>query len=242
MAAQAPMVNRKEFEIYDIVHETPDVDIFKLKDEDGTRLSFDPGMFVMLTYSDPSTKAEVTRAFSIASAPNIEILEFYIHMIHGRFTSKLEDMRIGDKIKVTGPYGQFKFIPAEDRKVLLIAGGTGLAPMMSILREIKNSSTGTDSVMLYSVRFPNEIISKGELDGLARQIKLNTTITVTRKTDEPWSGECGHINSEMIKRHCDDYKERTVYVCGPLEFVKAMKTAATELGITSVKVKADVWG
>lgn len=242
MAAQSPTVNKKEFEITEIVHETPDVDIFKLEDEDGTKLSFNPGMFVMLTYTDPSTKAEITRAFSIASGPDVKTLEFYIHMIHGRFTSKLEGMKVGDKLKVTGPYGQFKFIPSDDKKILLIAGGTGLAPMMSILQEIKNSSTGNDAILLYSVRYPNEIIEKGKLDDLASHITLNTTITVTRESDEPWSGERGHIDSAMVKRHCTDYSDRTVYVCGPLAFVKAMKEVAEDLGIKSEKIKADVWG
>lgn len=242
MAIIKPVLNNREYEIYDIIHETPDVDVFKLKDEDGTRLDFNPGMFVMLTYTDPNTNTSITRAFSIASAPKSDILEFYIHMIHGRFTSKIEDMRIGDKLKVSGPHGQFKFVPNDDKKVLFIAGGTGLAPMMSMLREINNNTTDTDVVLIYSVRFPDEIIAKDELNDISKKINLKISITVTRQSDEEWSGERGHIDSDMIKRECVDYSERTVYICGPLNFVKAMKLATSSLDIKPIKVKADVWG
>ncbi len=243
MAVPKPIINRKEFEVYDVIHETPDVDIFQLKDEDNTKLNFDPGMFVMLTSINPgSDPKEVTRAFSIASAPQTDTLEFYIHMIHGKFTSRLDNAKIGDKLLVTGPYGQFKFVPNEDKKTLFIAGGTGLAPMMSMLRAIKNSAADTDCVMFYSVRFPNEILSGEELKSLENEIRLKNIITVTRESEQRWDGERGHINSDMIKRHCNDYSDRTVYICGPLEFVKAMKQATTELGINNVKVKADVWG
>ncbi len=242
MEVVQPTINKKEFEICDIIHETPDVDIIRLKDEDGTKLDFNPGMFVMLTYTDPTTNLDITRAFSIASAPKSDILEFYIHLIHGRFTSKVENMQIGDKLKVSGPHGQFKFVLSEDKKVLFLAGGTGLAPMMSMLREIDNSSIGTDVVLIYSVRFPNEIISKKELDSFQDKIKIKMSITVTRQNDEEWSGERGHIDANMIKRNCNDYSERTTYICGPLKFVKAMKDAISSLGVESSKVKADVWG
>lgn len=242
MAVVKPILNKKEYEVYDIIHETPDVDILKIKDDDGIKLDFNPGMFVMLTYTDPNTNKSITRAFSVSSAPKSDILEFYIHMIHGQFTSKIEDMRIGDKLQVSGPHGQFKFVPGEEKKVLFIAGGTGLAPMMSMLREIENNSIGTDVVLLYSVRFPDEIIAKDELSDISKKIKLKISITVTRESDEDWSGERGHIDADMIKRDCDDCSERTVYICGPLKFVKAMKTATSSLNIEPVKVKADVWG
>ncbi len=242
MAVPNPSINKKEYIITQIVHETPDVDIFYITPLDNQPLNFDPGMFVMLTYVSTEPKVEITRAFSIGSSPTTPVLDFYIHMIHGQLTSKLENSKIGDKLLVTGPYGQFRFIPSEDKKVLFIAGGTGLAPMMSMLKQINDQSTGTDVVMFYSVRYPNEIIRKDELKELESKIKLKNIITVTRESDLPWNGERGRINSEMIRKHCEDCRERTVYICGPLEFVKAMKQATQELGINNVKVKADVWG
>lgn len=231
------------FEIVQIIQETPDVNGFKLKSKENVKITFDPGMFVMLTYMDPVTSEKTTRAFSIASAPSEDFLEFYISMIHGRFTSHLDTAKLGDIYYVTGPHGQFKFIPSQDKKVLFLAGGTGIAPFISMLREIKQLSTDNDVSLIYSVKYPNEIIRKNELEDLAKNLKLKTTVTVTRpKEGDVWSGETGHINADMIKRSTPDFIERSPYICGPLAFVKALKDALISLGVQPEKIKADVWG
>ncbi|MCL4390577.1 FAD-binding oxidoreductase [Candidatus Marsarchaeota archaeon] len=236
-------INQKPYVLTEILKDTPDVDVFRYKAQDGSTLSFDPGMFVMLTYVDKSTNEKITRAFSIASAPNSETIDFFIHMVHGRLTSKLEDAKVGDVYYMTGPYGQFRFIPSQDKKVLFIAGGTGLAPFMSMLKEIDAHKSGTDIVLLYSVRFPNEIIRKTELEDLRRRLGMNMVVTVTRpQENDGWTGEKGHIDSNMVAKYVKDLNDRTVYICGPLEFVKAMKNALTALNVDQSKVKADVWG
>jgi glycine betaine catabolism B len=197
----------------------------------------------MITYMGNQTTETVARAFSLAGLPGSDILEFEIAMIHGRFTHHLDDAKIGDVYYVTGPHGQFKFIPETDHKVLFIAGGTGLAPFMSMLREIKQRNTGNDVKLLYSIRYVTEIIRKQELEDLSKSMTLDTTITVTRpQPGDVWSGETGHINADMIKRHVSDLNERGCYICGPLAFVKAVKEALVSLGVPLDKIKADVWG
>lgn len=243
MAVQPPAISQKEYTLCEVVKETPDVDTVKFKPSDDYRLAFDPGMFVMITYVNPQTKEKVTRAFSIASAPDKEILEFEIHMIRGRFTAPLEDSKIGDVFYFTGPYGQFKFLAATDRKVLFIAGGTGIAPFLSMLRQIEENNHDVDISLVYSVRFPNEIIRKQELEGYEQSIKMKMMVTVTRPQEgDGWTGETGHINAEMIGKHVTDAPERTCYICGPLAFVKAARDALATLNVPTDKVKADVWG
>ncbi len=245
MAVQPPSIVNKPYRLAEIIKETPDVDTFRFKSEDGSKLAFDPGMFVMLTWPGKGTEQKITRAFSIASAPNSDELEFEIHMIHGRFTSKLDSAKVGDIYTVTGPYGQFRFVPKEDRKVLFIAGGTGLAPFMSMLRELRINGYDNDVVLLYSVRYPDEIIRKDELKELEAALKLKMVICVTRPTEERsagWIGETGHVSAEMVKKHAPDFMDRTAYICGPLGFVKAVQDVLTQLNVPKEKVKADVWG
>ncbi|MGD0729044.1 MAG: FAD-binding oxidoreductase, partial [Candidatus Micrarchaeaceae archaeon] len=186
------------FEISDITQETPEVNGFKFKSVDNKmKIKFDPGMFVMLTYVNNETKEKIARAFSLASAPSENFLEFYISMIHGRFTSHLDTAKVGDIYYVSGPHGQFKFVPSEDKKVLYLAGGTGIAPFISMLREIKLLSSDNDVSIIYSIRYPNEIIRKEELEQLEKELKLKTTVTVTRSKDgDGWNGEKGHINAD----------------------------------------------
>ena len=237
------MINQKPYKLIEKIKETPDVYTFRFEAADNSRLNFDPGMFVMLTYIDKETKEKITRAFSIASAPNSDTVDFYIHMVHGRLTSKLENAEVGDIYYMSGPYGQFKFSSNEDKKVLFIAGGTGIAPFMSMLNKIKNDSLGTDIVLLYSVRYSNEIIKKDELEKLEKEINLKTIVTVTRpQENDDWKGEKWHICQEMVEKCVGNIAGRTAYICGPLQFVKAMKDMLIGMNMPLEKIKADVWG
>jgi glycine betaine catabolism B len=241
--AAKPEVNMKLYRIVDIIRETPDVNIFKFKADDATRIGFSPGMFMMVTCVKSGTNEKITRAFSLASLPDSDTLDFFISMVHGKFTSNLDTAKIGDGYLMTGAYGNFKFDKQNDKKVLFIAGGTGLAPFMSMLRQIKEEKLGTDVSLLYSVRFPPEIIRKGELEEMESQIGLKTVVTVTRHVDgDGWTGEGGHIDQNMIIKYSPDVKERVTYVCGPLGFVKAVKDALIAIGCAPEKIKVDVWG
>lgn len=237
------MIVKKPYTIVDLYPTCRDVDILSLKAADNATLDFDPGMFVMLIYKDPITGMEIGRAFSLASSPNSPMLDFAIAMIHGQFTSKLDVAKAGDTLYVTGPYGQFKFDPNKDKKVLFLAGGTGLAPFISMLRMIEEKKLQIDVNLVYSIKHPDEIILKDELEKYCADIGMKMTITVTREEGaESWVGEKGHIDANMISRNVTDFMERGIYVCGPLAFVKAMKTAMTSMNYPEAKISADVWG
>jgi len=236
-------LQHKQYFISYINKETPDVFMFRFAARDATKVSFRPGMFVMLEHSDEIACVNVCRAYSIASAPEEDFLEFLISMVHGQFTSHLDTAKVGDPYYVSGPYGQFSFSPETDKKVLFLAGGTGLAPFLSMLREIKLLGSGTDVRMLYSVRYPNEILRKAELEELSRQTGLKLNVTVTRpQPGDGWTGETGHIDAGMIKRLVPDYAKRVPYICGPMAFSKAIREALIEMGVPLESIKADIWG
>lgn len=226
-----------------IVQETPDVNSFVFEPLQEYNIKFDPGMFVMLQYRGPDEK--IARAFSIASSPLEKEMEFIIHMIHGRFTKHLDTAKEGDIYYITGPYGQFRFDPNVNKKVLFIAGGTGIAPFISMLRYIDQMHLDTEIKLLYSVRYVDEIIKRQELDDLTKRIKLDYAVTVTRPNEDRgrgWNGLTGHVDASMIANYAKDVNERTSYICGPLGFVKAVKDALKSLNISEASIKADVWG
>ena len=236
---EAPKINNKEYKLIEISDEGPDVKLYKFLALDNTKLDFDPGMFVMIKYKDQSQ--EITRAFSIASDPDSLSLDFYIHLINGRFTSKIALAKQGDIYYITGPYGQFKFIPGNSKKLMFLAGGTGIAPFISMLRYIRRLKLDVDITLFYSVINSKEIIAKQELNEFKDILELKTIITVTRE-DIDWNGERGHITKDMINRYIKDANERMVYICGPLPFVKAMKDIAINCSVPNDKISADVWG
>lgn len=246
--AQALPISEKLYKLMEKVDETPEVLTLRFVPDGNVATPFDPGMFFMISGIDAATNKKcVSRSFSIASDPSSPVMEFYIvkrtHVGTSiERTSHFVVSNIGDPYYIKGPYGQFRFDPKENRKVLFIAGGTGLAPFVSMLRHIKTLNTGNDVDLLYSIKYPTEIIRKNELEAFAEKLGLKTTITVTRpQPGDNWSGEIGHIDAGMIKRHSPDVIERTCYICGPPAFVKAIKDALTSLGIKLEKISADVW-
>lgn len=240
-------ITEREYTLTEKLDETPEVLIIKFMPKDGQPVQFDPGMFMMITGVDSEGKKYTARAFSIASDPSTPGMEFMIikeprHGDHiGR--SHFADANIGDTFILKGPNGQFRFDPSVDKKVIFMAGGTGLAPFISMLRHIKVTDSKSDVVLIYSTKYPTEIISKEELNGYITDLGIKLVITVTRPAQgDGWTGQTGHVNNEMVSKYAPDVLERTGYICGPLEFVKAAKDSLTALGLTADKIKADVWG
>ncbi len=237
------MIVGKPFYISNIRRCTPSVVSFTFKAQDGTDIDFVPGMFAMIEYRNSSTGEKISRAFSIANAPPTDSLEFLIAMIHGRFTGKLDTAKINDVFYLSAPYGQFKFDMDKDTKLLFLAGGTGLSPFMSMIRQIEKNSRKVDCVVLYSVKFPNEIIEKDELERFEKELGIKIIVNVTRATEgDGWNGEKGHADASMISRHVQDVKDRVSYICGPPAFVKALKAALVSLGVDEKEIKAEMWG
>jgi ferredoxin-NADP reductase len=215
--------------------------------DDGNPSPFEPGMFMMITGVDSDGKRYTGRAFSIASDPSTPGIEFMIikEPTHGEHIgrSHFVDANIGDVFYMKGPNGQFRFDPKVDWKVLFFAGGTGLAPFISMLRHIKVTNSKCDVILLYSTKFTTEIIAKDELNSYVTDLPIKLLITITRpQPGDTWTGQTGHINADMIRVQAPDYIDRVAYICGPLEFVKAIREALMSLGVPMDKIKADVWG
>ncbi len=234
---------KKKYMVSELIDETPEVLLIRFKPEDGKPIAFDPGMFFMISGLNAEGKQQVSRAFSIASDPASPEMEYYIVKEHGGHKTHFLTSNPGDPYMMTGPHGQFKFVPSVDKKVVFIAGGTGLAPFMSMLRHIEKTNAGTDIVLLYSVKYPTEIIRKQELFKYSDSLHARIIVTVTRsKPEDGWTGESKRIDSDMIKKYAADYADRIFYICGPLPFVTSMKDAIKALGVNDQNVKADVWG
>ncbi len=237
------MIIGKPFFISEIKKCTPTVMAFVFKAQDGTRVDFVPGMFAMIEYRNQNTGEKISRAFSIANAPPADNLEFLISMIHGKFTSKLDTAKVNDVYYISAPYGQFKFDMQNSDKLLFLAGGTGLAPFMSMIKQMELNKKKIDCIVIYSVKFPDEIIEKEELERFEKELGVKIIVTVTRSSDgDGWNGEKGHADAAMINRHVIDVKERVSYICGPPAFVKALKTGLVSLGVEEKEIKAEMWG
>jgi predicted ferric reductase len=203
--------------------------------------TFIPGQFVFLHILDKEGKSMVKKPYSIASSPGSSSMEFCIKMIHGALTGPLEDLSAGSIVGIEGPLGHFTF--SGRNRAGFIAGGTGIAPIMSMLRHITNNRIDGEFFFFYSAKNEDKIIYREELEQIARNNpNIKIVVTLTNGAANGWSGERGRINSSMISRHMPAPSQFDWWICGPMEMIKAMRGCLEELGADPKRMKMEGWG
>jgi glycine betaine catabolism B len=130
------------------------------------------------------------------------------------------------------PFGKFSCGTNTPKKILFLAAGSGIVPIMSMLRWLADTEAGVDVILLLSFRTPDDIIFSDELKLIAnrhKNIKLTITLTMETCDDPAWSGLMGRVNEKMIAELTPDLPERSVYLCGPDAFMNASKQILLQL-------------
>ncbi len=179
-------------------------------------------------------------SYSIASSPTEEELEFCIKMIGGQLTSILNRAQVGDTYLVEGPMGHF--IYEGQKRCGFVAGGTGIAPFISMLRFIRDKGVEGKFILFYSARRRDIILYKKELEDLAGSESVDVVITLTREEPEGWTGEKGRINEAMLRKHGGELKGYHWFLCGPLKMTIVLREALLAGGVDEDKLKFEGWG
>ncbi len=229
-----------------VFRETPDVKTFRLMNPLGGVMPFTflPGQF--LTVAVPADGRPVRRSYTIASSPTQhDYVELTVkHEPGGVVSGYLHDrVKDGDLLDCSGPAGSFVFTGRECKCILLIGGGVGITPMMSVLRYLTDRAWGGDIYLLYGVHSPEDIIFREELAYVERRHpNLRVVVTVSHPEGTDWSGQTGRITSELIARSVPDLASRYVHLCGPVPLMESVKAALAELGVPKERVKTEAFG
>lgn len=194
--------------------------------------SFLPGHWIMLHLLNPDGTTRKKAAFSIASAPSesTKTIELGIK-IRGELTTAAAKFEKGDQVKVQGPYGAF-FLQNAPEPLVLIAGGIGITPFRSMVREACLQKSQRDIRLFYSDRTQSEMAYEKELRGLAKECpNFKPTFILTRESPETWDGETGHLSADMLKRSGADLSRSDYMACGSLEFVQHTQDVLKSLGV-----------
>ena len=234
-------MNIKGYRITNIKNNGKNVKRYTLKSSDGSILDFKPGQFVNL-YLKEEGKFTIFRQFSIASHPGVGYLEFCIKIApDGKFTAPFDKLPLNAEVGVAGPFGHFVY--AGQNKCAFIAAGTGIAPMLSMLRHIAEKKIPGDFTLLYTNKTKDGILYHDELEELEKRYSsIRVIYTLTQEIPENWRGEKGRINPEMVKRYIAHPESCTWYFCGPVEFVKTIKDQALNHGAQPHNIKIEGWG
>jgi ferredoxin-NADP reductase len=190
---------------------------------------------------------QAQRSYSIASAPEDERLVLTVDRLDdGEVSPYLtEVLMAGDKLEFRGPIGgYFTWEVRDGGPLFLVAGGSGVVPLMAILRHRAAAGSDVPVRLLYSSRSYEEIIYREELEDLvARDGSLEVIHTLTRSRPEGWSGYGRRIDAEMLDEVGWSPDESPLaFVCGPTPLVEAVGTALVHLGHDPAQVKTERFG
>jgi len=190
---------------------------------------------------------QAERSYSIASAPEDGRVELLVERLDdGEVSPYLTDeLRAGDGLELRGPIGGwFAWEAREGGPLLLVAGGSGIAPLMAMIRHRRAAGNDVPVRLLFSSRSYEEIIFREELERLAAGDEtLEIIHTLTRSAPPGWEGYERRIDEEMLGEVAFSGEERPLaFVCGPTPLVEAVATALVGLGHDPARVKTERFG
>ena len=230
-----------------IVTETPSVKTFRLVPSSNDRLlpfTFVPGQFLNVAFGIGG--ARMNRSYSISSSPTQrDYVELTVRREpRGAVSRHINDLlKVGDHIEAGGPVGRFTFTGTEADSIVLIAGGVGITPMMSITRYLTERVWAGDIFFIYSCRTPADFIFASEVAALQRlNPKLHVAVTISSAEGTDWPGPRGRVSKEFLTQTIPDLASRRVHLCGPPAMMDSIKAILTELGVPADHVKTELFG
>jgi ferredoxin-NADP reductase len=217
----------------EVRQETRDVKTFVFAPVRPAAFRFRPGQF--LTLDVPLPDGVINRCYTIASssARPYRISITVKRKPDGAVSGWLHDyLRPGIEIRASLPLGDFTPPPSARGKWLMLSGGSGITPLMSMTRASCDLAEGRDIVFVHAARSPSDIIFRAELDLMARQSpRLRLAHICETTTGEPsWAGFTGRVSLPMLRQIAPDFAEREVFCCGPAPFMTGVRTMLGEAG------------
>jgi ferredoxin-NADP reductase len=239
-----PRIPWREVEILEIVTETERVRSLVLRVPDWPGHVAGQHVDVRLTAED-GYRAE--RSYSIASPPERAEVVLTIERVEdGEVSPYLAgEARPGDRFELRGPIGSyFTWSASLPGPLQLVAGGSGIVPLMAMLRHRAQHCPRTPARLLFSSRTLDSIIYRTELERLVREdAELAVVHTLTREVPPGWSGPRRRVDVDMLRDHVVPRHQRPhIYICGPTPFVESVADAFLTLGNDPAAIRTERFG
>ncbi|MEA2637929.1 MAG: hypothetical protein QOE18_986 [Chloroflexota bacterium] len=232
-------------EVADLIDETPRVRSVVMNVPDWPGHLAGQHVDVRLTADDGY---QTQRSYSIASPPDVgnRVAVTVERIDDGEVSPFLAgELRVGDKLEFRGPIGgYFVWDVAVGGPLLLVAGGSGICPLMAMLRHRAARESAVPARLLYSARSQEDVIYREELDRLAAAGNgLDVHYTLTRAQPPGWSGYRRRVDREMLDELAwPPWEHPLTFVCGPTPLVESVAEALVQLGHDATRIKTERFG
>ena len=220
-----------------VVAERGETTTLTLKPPPGTAFRFDPGQFGWFAFGR-SPFSLTQHPFSFASSAEREEVDLAVKAL-GDFTSQVSGLLPGTTVYVDGPHGVFSIDQDEGPGFGLIAGGVGIAGLISMLRTMADREDVRPVVLFYANRTWEGVVFREELDLLKDRLSLDV-VNVLTQPPQGWSGETGYVRDEILARHLPPgYRRFQFFICGPEPMMNVAESALIQLGVPGDRVHTE---
>jgi ferredoxin-NADP reductase len=189
---------------------------------------------------------QAQRSYSIASAPEDAHIALTVERLDDGEVSPylVDDVRAGDQVEVRGPIGGwFTWEVRQGGPLLLVAGGSGLVPLMAMLRHRRHAGSDAEVRVLVSARGEEDLLYGPELESAAAEAGVDVVRTYTRRAPDGWTGYARRVDRAMLGEVAWPPEARPrVFVCGPTGFVEAVANDLVALGHDPDRVRTERFG
>jgi ferredoxin-NADP reductase len=247
--APATLINREKAKepmnllLAQIEQQTYDTKTLRFQIPKERRFCAKPGQF--LTFQWTIDGQRVTRSYTISSSP---LHENYVEITPKRIENGCvsaflnERAKPGLAVEASGPYGRFYFEETLHKSIVLIAAGSGITPMISMLRYIDDLQLATPVTLLYCVRTGVDIIFKTELVRLSRSLPNFKYEVCLSRPDPTWKGRSGRLTEEFVSEKVTDLDSHTFFLCGPKGFMDNARQILSTLGVNQDRILQESFG
>jgi ferredoxin-NADP reductase len=223
--------------------QTHDTKTLRFQVLDERLLCAKPGQF--LTFQWTIEGQRVTRSYTISSSP---VHENYVEITPKRMENGCVSIFLNERampglaVEASGPYGRFYFDETLHKSIVLIAAGSGITPMISMLRYINDLELATPVTLLYCVRTGADIIFENELVGLSSSLPNFKYEVCLSRPDPTWKGRIGRLTEAFVSEKVTDLGSHTFFVCGPKGFMDNAREILATLGVNQERILQESFG
>lgn len=243
---QSPSTWSGSLRVASVFDETPGIKTFRLVNPTGGPVPFEflPGQFLTLAVSQAGSTTK--RSYTIASsAEQRGYVEITVKREEKGVVSRYLHDRVtpGDLLQVAAPQGRFTFTGAEADGIVLIGGGVGITPLMSVVRSLTDRGWDKDIFLLFACRTSADFVFREELERLQkRHPNLHVVATMSRADGTAWMGPTGRMTKEFITQSVPEIARRRVHLCGPATMMDATRAMLLELGVPGEQIRTEAFG
>jgi ferredoxin-NADP reductase len=229
-----------------VIRETHDVKTFVFRAVDGRRFCYKPGQAAVLQV--PIGGSIIKRSYSLSSSPSRpdRVAITVKRVENGLVSSWLhENMQPRIELEIGGPFGKLTCVDHPAQKILLVSAGSGVTPMMSMLRYLHDTCAPVDVVFLNNIRTPRDIIFGYELNAMAATMCENLSLAIvpsSRFEGTVWNGATGNICETLLRTLVPDCADREVFCCGPDGYRVVVREALASMGHPVERYHEEIFG